>query len=88
MIFSNKLPPPSLKSLVSRIAPRPVFFIYATHGQGGEVELSPQYYAEAGEPKTLWAITKGSHTGGISAHPAAYERRVTAFFDRALRPRS
>jgi uncharacterized protein len=87
MIFSNKLPPPSLKSLVSRIAPRPVFFIYATHGQAVRLS-SVRYYAEAGEPKTLWAITKGSHTGGISAHPAAYERRVTAFFDRALRPRS
>ena len=84
VIFSNQLPPPSLKSLVPRIAPRPVFLIYATHGQGGEVELSPQYYAEAAEPKTLWAISDGSHTGGIDARPQEYEQRVTAFFDDAL----
>ena len=39
-VFSNHLPPPNLKDLVGRIAPRPVFLIYATHGQGGE-ELNP-----------------------------------------------
>jgi hypothetical protein len=86
IIYSNQLPPPSLKSLVPRIAPRPLFLIYATHGQGGEVELSPQYYAAAGEPKTLWAMTDASHTGGITARPQEYERRVVAFFDHALQP--
>jgi fermentation-respiration switch protein FrsA (DUF1100 family) len=73
-----------LKSLVPRIGPRPLFLIYATHGQGGEVELSPQYYAAAGEPKTLWAMPDASHTGGITARPQEYERRVVAFFDHAL----
>jgi uncharacterized protein len=82
-IFSNHLPPPNLKDLVGRIAPRPVFLIYATNGQGGE-ELNPKYYAAAGEPKSIWEITKGQHTGGIDVMPAEYERRVIAFFDRAL----
>ena len=39
-LFSNTLPPPSLEDLVARIAPRPVFIIYAKPGQGGEAELS------------------------------------------------
>jgi hypothetical protein len=83
-LFGNDLPPPSLEDLVSRIAPRPVFFIYATHGQGGE-ELNVDFHAAAREPKTLWEVTKGNHTGAIDAVPAEYERRVVGFFDRTLR---
>jgi dienelactone hydrolase len=82
-VFSNHAPPPSLKELVGNIAPRPVFLIYAGHGQGGE-ELSVDYYEAAGEPKTLWEIPEASHTGGIEARPEEYEQRVIAFFDEAL----
>jgi uncharacterized protein len=82
-LFGNDLPPPSLVDLVPRIAPRPVFFIYATHGQGGE-ELNVDFHAAAGEPKILWEINQGKHTGGITARPQEYERRVIGFFDRAL----
>jgi uncharacterized protein len=82
-VFSNHAPPEDLKELVSRIAPRPVFLIYATHGLGGE-ELNPQFYAAAGEPKTLWEIPEAFHTGGLEARPGEYERRVIAFFDSAL----
>jgi uncharacterized protein len=83
VVFSNRTPPPYLGDLVARIAPRPVFLIYAGHGQGGE-ELNPTYYAAAGEPRTLWEIPEADHTGGLSARPEEYERRVIAFFDRAL----
>jgi len=82
-LFGNDVPPPSLEDLVPRIAPRPVFFIYATNGQGGE-NLNPDFYAAAGEPKELWEVTVGKHTGGITAVPAEYERRVVGFLDRAL----
>jgi hypothetical protein len=82
-LFSNDAPPPSLEDLVSRIAPTPLFLVYATHGQGGE-ELNPNYYEAAGEPKEIWEMTTASHTGGIEAEPEEYERRVVGFFDRAL----
>jgi uncharacterized protein len=84
-LFSNHLPPPSLTDLTGGIAPRPVFLIYALHGTGGEEkQLNPKYYAAAGEPKQIWEIPEASHTGGINARPAEYERRVIGFFDRAL----
>jgi fermentation-respiration switch protein FrsA (DUF1100 family) len=84
-LFSNHEPPPNLKSLVPRIAPRSVFLIYALHGTGGEEkQLNPQYYAAAGEPKQIWEIPEAAHTGGIAARPREYERRVVGFFDRAL----
>ena len=82
-VFSNQLPPPNLKDVVARIAPRPVLLVYATKGQGGE-ELNPVYFAAADEPKELWEITEARHTGGLEARPEEYERRVVAFLDRAL----
>jgi uncharacterized protein len=84
-LFSNHMPPPNLKHLSARIAPRSVFFIYALHGTGGEEkQLNPKYYAAAGEPKQIWEIPEASHTGGITARPKEYERRVIGFFDGAL----
>jgi uncharacterized protein len=82
-VFSDRTPPPPLQDVVGRIAPRPVFLIWATHGVDTEA-LNPKFYAAAHEPKTLWEIPEAGHTGGIAARPAEYERRVVGFFDEAL----
>jgi fermentation-respiration switch protein FrsA (DUF1100 family) len=82
-VFSNHGPPPNLDDVVDRIAPRPVFFIYASRGQGGE-ELTRDFYESAREPKTIWRVPGATHTGGIEARPQEYERRVIEFFDRSL----
>jgi dienelactone hydrolase len=81
-LFSNQLPPPSLKNLTPKIAPTPVFFIYAAHGQGGE-DNNPEYYMAAGEPKRIWKIDT-THTHGLDARPKEYERRVVGFFNETL----
>lgn len=81
-VFSNNSPPENLKDLASRISPRPVFFIYAARGQGGE-DLSADFYEAAGQPKQLWK-TDSDHVGGYEAAPAEYERRVVRFFKNAL----
>jgi hypothetical protein len=73
--------------VVARIAPRPVFLIYSENGGGGE-ELTPRYFAAAGEPKQTWMVPGATHTGGLAARPAEYGRRVAAFFDNALLARS
>jgi len=83
-LFSNNGPPPSLKDLVGDISPTPVFFIYGEHGQPGERNLNPTYYAAAGAPKTLWEVPGSAHVGGLDAQPKQYERRVVGFFDRTL----
>ena len=82
-VMSGTAPPPSLTDLVPRIAPRPLFLIYAGQGGGGE-ELNPDYYRAASSPKTLWEIDEAGHVGGFQARPSEYEQRVTRFFDRAL----
>jgi len=84
-ILSDTMPPPSLEDVAARIAPRPIFLIYAGRGGGGE-ELNPTYYRAAKQPKAIWKIPESGHVGGLSARPGEYERRVIGFFDHALRP--
>ena len=80
-VFTNQLPPPSLKSEVAKIAPTPVFFVY----QGGtEARPNHAFYAAAGKPKQIWEVPNGQHIAGITTRPAEYEHRIVAFFDRAL----
>jgi hypothetical protein len=82
-VLGNAAPPDDLTDLAGRISPRPVLLVQAAEGAGGE-ELNPVYADAAGATATLWRA-RGSHTGALAAQPAEYERRVIAFFDRALR---
>jgi uncharacterized protein len=81
-VFSDRLPPPNLRSLAGGIESTPVFLIYAAHGAGGE-DNNPEYYDALRGPKRLWLIDT-THTHGLSARPREYERRVVGFFDRTL----
>jgi fermentation-respiration switch protein FrsA (DUF1100 family) len=83
-LFADSLPPDDLKSLVPRIAPRAVFFVYGERGQPLEKPANQGFYAAAGEPKAIWEVPDAKHIGGITAQPKEYERRVVAFFDDAL----
>jgi uncharacterized protein len=80
-VLSNTAPPDELSQLIAEI-PGEVLLIQAEHGAGGE-ELNRVYRDAAGEPTSLWRAN-GGHTGALAAQPAGYERRVVAFFDRAL----
>jgi hypothetical protein len=83
-VFSNHGPPPDLVDVVRRIGSRPLFFIYAERSTAAGEDLNPRYYAAARGRRELWRVDGAGHTGGLAAQPAAYERRVVGFFDRAL----
>jgi fermentation-respiration switch protein FrsA (DUF1100 family) len=83
-VFSNHGPPPPIADRVGLIAPRSVLLIYADPGMGGESTRQAGFYAAAQQPKTVWKVPGAKHTGGLDAQPTEYERRVVAFFDRAL----
>jgi hypothetical protein len=85
VILSDHLPPPDLADLMPRIAPRPVLLIRGMQGNPDE-SLNRVYRDAGGSTATLWEIDRAGHTAGLSAAPAEYERRVAAFFDRALLP--
>jgi uncharacterized protein len=86
-VAANRMPPANLKTLVPKIAPRPLLLIAAPNSANGE-KLNRVYYHAAHEPKTLWEIPESGHVDGIAARPREYERRVVEFFDDALRPSS
>lgn len=77
--------PPALDDLAAEISPRGLLLIHAEDGSGGE-ELNVDYFAAAGEPKSLWTLPSGGHTGGFVAEPDEYERRVTKLFESQLNP--
>jgi uncharacterized protein len=81
-IFGNEPVPSSLEDLAADVE-QPLFLIAAPNSPNGE-DLNRNYHAAAGSSSTLWEIPESGHTGGIEARPAEYERRVVAFFDRAL----
>lgn len=83
MVLTGRRPPEDLAALVGRISPRAVLLIRAEDGNADE-ELNRVYLARAGEPKALWTLPAGGHTGALRADPAAYERRVLGFFARTL----
>ena len=83
VVLSDHLPPTVLSDLMPRIAPRPVLLIRGMQGNGDE-SLNRVYRDSGGPTATLWELERAGHTGGISAAPAEYERRVVGFFERAL----
>jgi hypothetical protein len=82
-VLSDQLPPTDLADLMPLIAPRPVLLVRGMEGNRDEA-LNRSYQAAGGPTATLWEIPHAGHTGGISAVPAEYERRIVEFFDRAL----
>jgi fermentation-respiration switch protein FrsA (DUF1100 family) len=84
-VFTNTLPPPSLKSEIPKVAPTAVFLVYGEKGQNGsEAKPNKLFYAAARKPKQIWEVPNGQHIAGITTEPAEYERRVVGFFDRTL----
>jgi fermentation-respiration switch protein FrsA (DUF1100 family) len=82
-VMSNSSPPPFLGDLVARIAPRSMLLIRALHGLDDE-SLNRVYYADAHQPKQLWEVAHGGHTGALQSVPSQYEARVIGFFNGTL----
>jgi uncharacterized protein len=73
---------PPLEDMIKRIT-RPLLLVSA--GRHEERDFNLEYDREAGSrPVEHWNLPEAGHTGAIRDAAPAYERRVTAFFDRAL----
>jgi hypothetical protein len=82
-VFSDDLPPATLRSLVPRISGA-MFFVYGERGQPAERPANTAFYAAARGEKEIWEVPESGHMGGVEARPLQYERRVVGFFDRTL----
>jgi pimeloyl-ACP methyl ester carboxylesterase len=81
-VLDQSLPGEPLIDLARKIAPKPALFIASN--ELVEPVVAPKYAAAYGDPSALWRVDAG-HTKGLAEHPQEYERRVDAFFDKALR---
>jgi len=84
-LFTNNLPPRPLKGLVPQISGA-VFFVYGERGQPAERPANRAFYEAARGHRAIWEVPGSGHIGGTEAEPKEYERRVTEFFDRWLKP--
>ena len=73
----------SLVGIMPRVAPRPVLLI-AGGGDPAEIPTNRRYREAGGPAVQLWELPDTGHTAGLRTHPDEYERRTTAFLDRAL----
>lgn len=67
-----------------RVSPRALLLIGSRDDEAVPADMSARLYAAAGEPKELWLVDGAAHCGAQAQAPAEYERRVLAFFERAL----
>jgi fermentation-respiration switch protein FrsA (DUF1100 family) len=80
--LSGDAPGPALEEVVPRIS-SPVLMISA--GEKVERDFNVLYDAVGGPGVEHWNLPNAHHTDAIREEPVAYERRVVAFFDDALR---
>ena len=76
---------PPLEDMIKRIS-RPLLLVSA--GRAEEYKFNVKYDRDAGRrPVEHWNLRDATHTAAIRQAAPAYERRITAFFDAALRRR-
>jgi alpha-beta hydrolase superfamily lysophospholipase len=85
VVLANREPPPGLATAIAAVAPRPVLLIDGGRGNADE-RMNGVYQEAGGTTVSRWTIPEAGHTGGLSAAPDEYERRVIGFLDAALLP--
>ncbi|MEW6557116.1 MAG: alpha/beta hydrolase [Elusimicrobiota bacterium] len=69
---------------VSKISPRPVFFIHGENDDRIPVDECKKLYNLAGEPKEIWIVPNADHMESHSKNPVEYEKKVGSFFVKYL----
>ncbi len=70
---------------VTKIAPRPIFFIHGEADRKIPVDNARRLYqANNNHNNALWIVPKAKHARAYKAQPEEYITKVTAFFDRTL----
>src|SRR6478672_2547865 len=82
-VLSGDAPGPPLQDLLARMR-TPTLLVSA--GTQEERDFNVLYARSASPSVEHWNLPDANHTAALREHPRAYERRVLAFLDRALRP--
>lgn len=71
--------------VIGEISPRPILIIHEANDAVVPPENSLRNFAAAREPKELWLVPGTSHGKAHTIAKAEYERKVTRFFEAAIR---
>jgi fermentation-respiration switch protein FrsA (DUF1100 family) len=71
--------------VIGRISPRPVLIVHEAGDPVVPADNSERNFAAARQPKDLWLVPGNRHGRAHTDARSEYEKRVTAFFDSALR---
>ena len=83
-LFTNNLPPADAREPRAEDRDRAVFFVYGEQGQPTRSPPTTASTSRARAEGDLGGRRTPSTSNGAEAHPKEYERRIVAFFDRAL----
>ncbi|NIA07238.1 MAG: alpha/beta fold hydrolase [Actinobacteria bacterium] len=75
---------PSVRKLVNKMEPRPIFFIHGKKDGYIKPEQAMRIYEQAREPKFIWIVPKAKHNRSVEVTPQLYAQRTTAFFRKYL----
>ncbi len=82
-LASGTAPPASLASSARATAPRPILLVAA--GEVPDEQHAATWIAASRSHVSIWVVPGAQHTGGLTAQPREWEKRVIDFFDHALR---
>jgi pimeloyl-ACP methyl ester carboxylesterase len=71
---------------IHAIAPRPVMLMQGGADRVVSVESGQHLFDAAGDPKEFWYEPTVGHAQFLKMMPGEFEKRVTAFLDRYLKP--
>ncbi|HEY3825931.1 MAG TPA: alpha/beta hydrolase [Bryobacteraceae bacterium] len=72
-------------AVIGQISPRPLLIIHDTGDLVVPTDNSRRNFAAAREPKELWLVEAAGHARAHTVVKPEYEKRVTAFFNSAIR---
>ena len=70
---------------VARIAPTPAFFITGTDDRICDYRQTLELNEAAGQPKSLWVIDDGPHTGALTETNGEGQQKLDAFFTQCVK---
>ena len=74
----------SVQKTVSRMTPRPLFFIHGKKDGYINPKQALRIYRKAKEPKFIWIVPKAKHNRSVEVSPQLYNQRTAAFFKQYL----
>ena len=72
-------------NFVSKISPRPVFFIFGEDDKRVPLNYAKLLFEKAGQPKEIWIVPGAAHAEVYAKAGLEYETKILNFFNDSLK---